>query len=127
MFMQVISDLKSFMILLLIFIMTFAECYSVVNTDHSSYGRLPPTIALGISALRMAYGDFALVDPKYTFDYVDEETNEYKRDIYIVIFSFVLFVISTGMLFMVFMNFLIAVISDSYATVVSHMIAHDYK
>lgn len=107
--------------------MTFAECFQIVHTDHAAYGRLPATIAQCIAALRMAFGDFSIVDPYYTFDYVDAKTGEYKRDIYIVVFTFLIFALSSFMLFMVFMNFLIAVIAESYTKVRAHAVAHDYK
>jgi hypothetical protein len=44
----------------------------------------------------------------------------------IVLFTFTCWVIQNFFLFMVFMNFIIAVIGESYSNVVEFKIAHDY-
>lgn len=51
---------------------------------------------------------------------------EYKHSKLIVYFTFFIWCISNFFLFMVFMNFIIAVIGESYATVVEFKMAHDY-
>lgn len=128
MIIQVMIDLKSFFIVFMIFSMIFAECFSILHIDHSSYGRLPSTIAQGVAAIRIAFGDFSIVDPYRTFDYVNPlDETEYSRNFIFVCFTFMVFLLAAILLFMVFMNFIIAVISDSYATVTSHAVAYDYK
>jgi hypothetical protein len=43
------------------------------------------------------------------------------------IFTYFIFVIASLMLMMIFMNFIIAVISETYQNVSTHYVAHDYK
>ncbi len=64
MLIQVIKDVKYFVILFGIFNFTFAECFHVVNVDISAYGRAPSLMAHSIATLRSAFGDFSLLDPK---------------------------------------------------------------
>ena len=45
----------------------------------------------------------------------------------ILMFTWFFFLISVFILFMVFMNFIIAVISDQYQIVIEHKVGHDYK
>jgi len=77
--------------------------------------------------MRSAFGDFSLIDPKEGFDLKDAVTNEYIHEDNIVIFTFVFYILSNAILFMIFMNFIIAVISDSYSKVTEYAEAHDFK
>ena len=78
MMIQVVTDVKNFVLIFLIFNLTFAECFHIVNVDVSSYGRMPELLSLTISVLRAAMGDFSIIDPYVGFDpidvYVDPET-----------------------------------------------------
>lgn len=65
-------DLSYFIILFIIFILTFAECYHIVQIDVSSYGRMPDLLALSLATQRSAFGDFSLIDPYMGFDLKDE-------------------------------------------------------
>ena len=75
-------------------------------------------------------GDQANVDPYESFDRLAIDPNTGKK-VYIhskpiVMFTFGVWAIQNFFLFMVFMNFIIAVIGESYANVVEFKIAHDY-
>jgi len=115
--------------------LTFSECYQVVKIDITAYGRLPPLWANFLSTLRSAFGDFSLIDPKEGFDIknplyrpgIDDESLAYKHSPEIVYFTFFIYMICNFSLFMIFMNFIIAVISDSYDKVRNFATAHDYK
>jgi len=98
-----------------------------VDVDITSYGRMPPLLAHFISTLRTAYGDFSMIDPKQGFDLSDAETGEkiYSRNM--MIFTFFLWVVASFVEYMILMNFIIAVISDSYMKVIENTVAHDYK
>lgn len=134
MMIQVVTDVKNFVLIFLIFNLTFAECFHIVNVDVSSYGRMPELLSLTISVLRAAMGDFSIIDPYVGFDpidvYVDPETGiEYEENRHsriIVLFTFLLFMMSSYLLFMIFMNFIIAVIAETYGKVSNHYVAHDY-
>lgn len=60
---NVIKDVDYFMLLFSIFLLTFAECYEILDVDTSSYGRIRPTLVSSIlAAFRSAMGDMALLD-----------------------------------------------------------------
>jgi hypothetical protein len=66
-------------------------------------------------------GDFAIIDPFVGFDPYDfeigedgEEVRVYRLSKEIAIFTVIIFVVASLMLMMIFMNFIIAVISDTY-------------
>jgi len=63
MIIQVCIELGPFTLLFTLFIITFSECYSILETDISAYGRLHPTIAYFVQTLRSAFGDFNVIDP----------------------------------------------------------------
>lgn len=63
MMIQVVYDVVYFMLLFVIFILTFAECYHIVGVSTEAYGRVEPLFALFLGTLRMAMGDFSLIDP----------------------------------------------------------------
>ena len=123
---QVILDLEAFFILLSIFIFVTAQSFTVMDTDMSSYGRLPTTVAQIISTFRLAFGEFTVIDPYVTFDYKDEDDN-YTRSFSTVFVTFLIFIISSIFLYLMLMNFIIAVICESYAKVKKYAVAHDYK
>ena len=81
--------------------------------------------------LRTAMGDFASINSFETYDIIADPDLEgdakYKHSLVIVIFTWIMFVLNTFVLFMVFMNFIIAVIGESYSKVRSNKEAHDYK
>ena len=68
-----------------------------------------------------------------TFDYWDidllEEEGEYnyKTSLEVVYVCFLIFSIGSTLLFLLFMNFIIAVICDTYQNVKKFSIAHGYK
>ena len=92
MMIQVVADLNFFMLLFIILILTFAECYHILQVDILSYGRMPAIVAHWIATLRSAYGDFALINPYQGFDIydLDLETGEkiYRESQLIAIFTF---------------------------------------
>ena len=129
MLIQVVMDLSYFIILFIIFILTFAECYHIVQIDVSSYGRMPDLLALSLATQRSSFGDFSLIDPYMGFDLTDEQedgTRVHRHSQVIMIFTFIIFYMQAFILFMIFMNFIIAVINDSYAKINQYSVAHDY-
>jgi hypothetical protein len=129
MLIQVFKDVRTFLVLFLIFILTFAECYRLLDIDTSSYGRVQPLIACFLSVLRSSFGDFSIIDPKMTFDlftFVDGE-KVYSNTETIIYFTFLIYTVSVFCLFMIFMNFIIAVIGNSFKEVQSKADAYDYK
>ena len=104
----------------------------VLQTDVGAYGRVPEIWAQVINTIRVAYGDFSVIDPFQTFDYLDtdlstEHSMHYKHSISIVWISFVTFIIGSVFLFLMLMNFIIAVICDTYNKVKALSVPHDYK
>ena len=71
-------------------------------------------------------GDFSQLDSDETFD-ITEEDGVYRHSKLIVYFTWFLFVVSIFYLFMIFMNFIIAVIGDSYNAVIENKDSHDYQ
>ena len=116
-----------------IFVVTFSQCYRVVELDTSSYGRLPKQVALFIATLRSAFGDFSLMSTNgfdkllESYDESDDPEDAYYHSTLMVYFTFTIFLFQVLILFMIFMNFIIAVISDSYAKVTEFSIGHNYK
>ena len=84
-----------------------------------------------IATLRSSMGDFAMIDPWQTFDRYEEIAPDgnpvYRHSLEIVYFTFLLWVMAIVFLFMIFMNFIIAVIGDSYDRVIEYKEAHDYQ
>lgn len=72
--------------------------------------------------LRCAMGDFGSISITETFDTINDASLEgddkYDHSFLIVIFTWVMFLVNTFILFMVFMNFIIAVIGESYNKVI---------
>ena len=102
-----------------LFIFTVAQSFMVLRTDVSSYGRLPEFWGQFLNTLRVAYGDFSVIDPNFTFDYVDtdlstEDSRHYINSISIVWISFATFIMGSLFLLIMLMNFIIAVIGDTY-------------
>lgn len=138
-----VNDVVYFMLLFVIFILTFAECYHIVQVNTESYGRVHDLFALFLGTLRSAMGDFSIIDPKQGFDiqivqYISDTSNEidvqkmaedpkYRHSLLIVYFTFFIYMVSAFMLFMIFMNFIIAVIGESYSKVNQYATAHDYR
>ena len=126
----VVNEVQFFMVLFSVFLLTFAECNHIMQVDMSCYGRTPAILAHFFGVLRLAMGDQANVDPYESFDRmgVDEETKEkfFIHTESIVFFTFFIWIIQNFFLFMVFMNFIIAVIGESYTNVVEFKVAHDY-
>jgi len=60
---QVIIDSSYFFLLFFVFLLTFAECYNILNVDVSVYRRFPSIIGQFFSTLRSAMGDLAIIDP----------------------------------------------------------------
>ena len=79
-------------------------------------------------------GDFSLIDPYQTFDIFSVEDEQdpdsgiiYRHSMLILHFTFFIWVMSIFFLFMIFMNFIIAVIGDSYNKVIELKMAYDYQ
>ena len=102
-----------------------------MQVDGSSYGRINNMFAMFVATVRSSFGDFSLIHPWQGFDVFleDEDTGEpiYNNSQTIVTFTYVIFILQSLTLFMFFMNFIIAVIADSYQTVIEFSEAHDYK
>ena len=67
-------------------------------------------------------GDFGLINTFYGFDepiYLENgEFGGYKHSLVVVYLTFSVFIMSTIALFMILMNFIIAVISNSYEKII---------
>ena len=86
----------------------------MVNVDVSTYGRAPDLFGHLIAMLRLAFGDFSLIHPYEGFDLKDPESGEYIHSYQIMIFTFFMYIVSSFLVYMILMNFIIAVIADSY-------------
>ena len=130
MFMTVVSEVFYFVILFTIFLITFAESFSLVGVDVSAYGRIPGLFGHFVQILRCAMGDFSILNPYEGFDLIDdpdaEDDSKYRHSYIIVIFTFIIFLICCFFMFMIFMNFIIAVIGQSYHKVRMSKEAFDY-
>ena len=72
--------------------------------------------------MRIAFGDFNIIDPYQTWDYLDDN-EEYKHDIKIVWASFIIWVVTSVFLYLMLMNFIIAVVCETYLTVKKQAVA----
>ena len=90
-----------------------------------------PWLALLLTTLRSAMNDFSLISPIYGFDEPllndSGENIGYKHTLFEVYLTFVVFILSNIALSMILMNFIIAVISNSYEKVITFAVAHDYR
>mmetsp|Transcript_16574 Transcript_16574/g.25561 ORF Transcript_16574/g.25561 Transcript_16574/m.25561 type:complete len:191 (+) Transcript_16574:1498-2070(+) len=119
MFITVVKEISYFMILFTIFLITFAESFNVVEVDISTYGRTPRVFAYVVTVLRLAMGDFSLIHMSMGFDIVDEPGEDsYRFSREVMLFTTGLFIVCSIFMFMIFMNFIIAVISESYSKVI---------
>ena len=112
---QVILDVKYFIVLFTLFVVIFAQCFSVLGVDVSSYGRIPHFFAHVLTVYRIAFGDFGLINTNYGFDLPIGETEEMAHSRAIVVFTCFICMLSSFMVCMILQNFIIAVISDSYS------------
>ena len=78
---RVMEDLQHFLVLFLIFVLTFAECYHQLGVDVAAYGSREADdqtfVAVAshiLATLRSAMGDFALIDMLQGFDLYAAET-----------------------------------------------------
>ena len=131
MFITVVQEIFYFMILFTIFIFTFAESFHVLQVDRENYGRTPDIMAHFIQVFRCAMGDFSIININYGFDMIDnpelEGDAKYKFSRPVMLYTFLVFIISCFFVFIIFMNFIIAVISESYSTVIKNKEAFDYQ
>ena len=67
---QVVMDVKYFFVLFSIFLLTFGECYHILDIAVEAYGRMPEIAGQSISTLRSAMGDLAMVDSDHSFDII---------------------------------------------------------
>mmetsp|Transcript_27885 Transcript_27885/g.42171 ORF Transcript_27885/g.42171 Transcript_27885/m.42171 type:complete len:122 (+) Transcript_27885:1337-1702(+) len=121
MFITVVKEIYYFMILFSIFLLTFAETFHIVEVDIESYGRVPALLAHLISVLRLSMGDFSLINSTMGFDIRelrDDGEMFYFHSKEVMLFTFLLYICSIFFLFMIFMNFIIAVIGESYSKVI---------
>jgi len=121
---SVFNDISYFMLLFLIFLFTFAMCMHVLVVDVAAYGRMPPLFGQFMSIFRASMGDMAMLDPYKSFDLYDGpndmpfEEREFFLTKSIVIFTFFIYIIGQFFLFMIFMNFIIAVITESHNKII---------
>ena len=123
---QVVYDIKYFLVVLAIIMLVFSNAFSVVNIDISYFKRLPNPLAYFVLVLRLAFGDFRLLDPYQTFDLRDEETDEYLHSYTLMIFTFFINVLAFLIIFMILMNILIGIIANSYSTIIANSLEHSY-
>ncbi|CDW85239.1 wd-40 repeat protein [Stylonychia lemnae] len=111
----VFKDLKYFLIFFLIFILQFGMIFLVLFKaqqidEYNGVNKL----AYFLMAFRISSGDFQLDD------YHTQEDG-------LVIFTWIIWLIAVMTLNIVFMNFIIAVISESYERVMQKLVAESYK
>ena len=131
MFITVVNEIFYFMILFTTFLITFAQSFRIVEVDMSVYGRAPAMLGYSISVLRCAMGDFSIININQGFDLItdpDAETEDekYRYSRLVMNSTVVIFIICCFYMFIIFMNFIIAVISDTYAKVIQKKEAFDY-
>ena len=76
-----------------------------------------------VAVLRCAMGDFSIISMTEGFDIIDDpdatlEEDKYRFSRRRMIFTFVVFILCSFFIFIIFMNFLIAVIVQSYNMVI---------
>ena len=107
----------------MVFLLTFAESYHILDVDISVYGRFQeelPLFAHFMGAFRASMGEMALLDPTMSFDIIDGRgtpDEHYRHSFGIVVTTFIVYIVGQCLLFMIFMNFIIAVINDSYSRI----------
>ncbi|CDW78177.1 UNKNOWN [Stylonychia lemnae] len=111
----VFKDLKYFISFFLIFILQFGMIFLVLFKAESidEYNGVNK-MAYFLMAFRISSGDFQL----------DEYQNQNST---LVIFTWIIWLIAVMALNIVFMNFIIAVISESYERVMQKLVAESYK
>jgi Polycystin cation channel len=110
---SVFSDLRWFMLFFSVFISTFAVLINIVfNAHQEMYDNIGAGIMFFIIAFRTSVGD-------YSFD--DFPTADYY-EIELVVWFFIMIVGN-----MVFMNFIIAVVNQSYEQCMSKMVVLQFK
>lgn len=124
-FNTVVKDVLQFLILYTFFVLTFAQSFSTLNVDQSSYGRVPALFANFVSVFRCSIGEFSILHPFMTFDIVidpdgltDEEKFMFSYPI--VVMMFIVFIVCVFFVHMIFMNFIIAVIGESFEKVIEN-------
>mmetsp|Transcript_26614 Transcript_26614/g.40620 ORF Transcript_26614/g.40620 Transcript_26614/m.40620 type:complete len:304 (-) Transcript_26614:2409-3320(-) len=131
MFITVVREICYFMILFTIFLFTFAITFNIVEVDIDSYGRVPALVGHFVAVFRCALGDFSMINIWQGFDIeegVDANGNIlYRHSRQIVMFTFVIFLLCAFLMFIIFMNFLIAVISEAYNKIIQNKEAFDYQ
>mmetsp|Transcript_42439 Transcript_42439/g.65119 ORF Transcript_42439/g.65119 Transcript_42439/m.65119 type:complete len:89 (+) Transcript_42439:3084-3350(+) len=87
-------------------------------------------LAYTISVLRCAMGDFSIISLFYGFDIIDDPEIEgdakYRFSRLIMLYTSCIFIVAVFFIFIIFMNFLIAVIAESYSKVIQNKEAFDY-
>ena len=78
---QVVNDVRYFLVIFTIFIFAFAQMFYIVQVDVGYYGRMPKMMALIIACLRTSMGDFSIVDPFVGFDPFDTIIDENGQEI----------------------------------------------
>ncbi|CDW87224.1 wd-40 repeat protein [Stylonychia lemnae] len=111
----VFKDLKYFLIFFIIFILQFGMIFLVLFKakqvdEYNGVNKL----SYFLMAFRISSGDFQLED-------------YHNQDDGIVIFTWIIWIIAVLILNIVFMNFIIAVISESYERVMQKLVTESYR
>ncbi|CDW71819.1 wd-40 repeat protein [Stylonychia lemnae] len=111
----VFKDLKYFLIFFIIFILQFGMIFLVLFKAQSidEYNGVNK-LAYFLMAFRISSGDFQLED-------------YHSQNDGLVIFTWIIWLIAVMTLNIVFMNFIIAVISESYEKVMQKLVAESYR
>ncbi|CDW88576.1 UNKNOWN [Stylonychia lemnae] len=112
---SVFKDLKYFLIFFIIFIIQFGIIFLVLfkAQDIDEYNGMNK-LAYFLMAFRISSGDFQLDD------FHSQENG-------LVILTWLIWLIAVMTLYIVFMNFIIAVISESYERVMQKLVAESYR
>jgi len=116
---MVIGDLKVFMIFFLILIFMFSLVFDVIspNAEADEYKQIGYFLGSIFTTLRLSLCDF-------DFRVLDEKNNLSSYEHYMFWVSWVVMVIFSAL---IFLNFIIAEVSNSYATVKQDIDALIYK
>lgn len=118
MIINVVYDLKVFMIFFTILIVMFSAIFDVIARNNGAvYQQLHPFMGNVMATLRLSLGDF-------DFDIVGENSKLTREQHWLFWFIWVLMVIFSSL---IFLNFIIAEVSNSYQNVKENIDALIYK
>lgn len=123
---QCLKDVAMFSMFLLGWILNFGLMFSVlgVEVNHKDYENLQFALIMCIQTYRNSIGDIS--PPIYTF-----WKNRYEQDptitFVMIQFIWVVWIFQQFLVFIILLNFLIAIVSNSYEDVMKQQVVNKYK